>query len=50
MKLAIGKWNISIVGENKPVSYYGYATKKQAQAFADKWNSSHDIKVEVIKQ
>ena len=50
MKLATGKWNVSEVGKNKPISYYGYPTKKQAQAFVDDWNAKHELKVEVIKQ
>ena len=49
MKLATNKWNVRIVGERKPISYYGYPTKKQAQAFADNWNATHELKVEVIK-
>lgn len=49
MKTATHKWNIRVIGETKPISYYGYPTKKQAQKFADEWNAKHELKVEVIK-
>ena len=49
MKLATNKWNISEIGKNKPITYSGYKTKKQAQAFVDKWNKTHELKIEVIK-
>ena len=49
MKLSTNKWNITIIGENKPVSYYGYKTKKEARRFADDWNRTHETQVEVIK-
>ena len=42
MKLATYRWNLAIVGHKKPIYYYGYKTKKEAQAFADKWNTHHD--------
>ena len=49
MKLIMNKWNISEVGKNKPFTYYGYKTKKQAQTFVDNWNKTHELKIEVIK-
>lgn len=49
MKLATNKWNISEVGKSKPALYYGYKTKKEAQAFVDNWNKTHELKIEVIK-
>ena len=49
MKLATNKWNISELEKNKPVLYYGFKTKKEAQAFADNWNKAHELKIEVIK-
>lgn len=49
MKLATNKWNISEIGKNKPFTYYGYKTKKQAQAFVDNWNKTHELKIEIIK-
>ena len=30
MKLATNKWNISEIGKNKPVLYYGFKLKKEA--------------------
>lgn len=49
MKLATNKWNISEVGKNKPALYYGFKLKKEAQAFVDNWNKTHELKIEVIK-
>ncbi len=49
MKLVMHKWNISEVGKNKPTFYYGFKTKKEAQAFVDNWNKTHELKIEVIK-
>lgn len=49
MKLSLNKWNVSVVGENKQINYYGWETKKEAQKFVDNWNQYHDLKVEVIK-
>lgn len=49
MKLATNKWNISEVGKNKPIVYYGFKLKKEAQAFVDNWNKTHELKIEVIK-
>ena len=49
MKLATNKWNISEIGKNKPVLYYGFKLKKEAQAFVDNWNKTHELKIEVIK-
>ena len=49
MKLATNKWNISEVGKNKPTFYYGFKTKREAQAFVDNWNKTHELKIEVIK-
>ena len=33
MKLATNKWSISEVGKNKPTFYYGFKTKREAQAW-----------------
>lgn len=49
MKLATYKWNISEIGKNKPIAYYGFKLKKEAQAFVDNWNKTHELKIEVIK-
>ena len=49
MKLAMNKWNISEIGKNKPVLYYGFKTKRESQAFVDNWNKTHELKIEVIK-
>lgn len=49
MKLATNKWNISEVGKNNPILYYGFKTKREAQAFVDSWNKTSQIKIEVIK-
>ena len=49
MRLAIHKWNISLVGKMKPVSYYGYSTKKEALEFVERWNKNHETQVELIK-
>ena len=49
MKLVMHKWNISEVGKNKPICYYGFKLKKEAQAFVDNWNKIHELKIEVIK-
>ena len=49
MKLVTNKWNISELEKNKPVLYYGFKTKKEAQAFTDNWNKTHELKIEVIK-
>lgn len=51
MRLAIKKWNISVVGKMKPISYYGYPTKKEALDFVERWNNQeqHELKVELIK-
>lgn len=49
MKLAVSIWNVSVKDEFKPLSYYGYKTKKEAIKFVDDWNKNHDLKVEVIK-
>ena len=49
MKLVMNKWNISEVEKNKPTFYYGFKTKREAQAFVDNWNKTHELKIEVIK-
>lgn len=49
MKLVMHKWNISEAGKNKPTLYYGFKTKREAQAFVDNWNKTHELKIEVIK-
>ena len=49
MKLVPNKWNISEVGRKNPVLYYGFKTKKEAQAFVNSWNKTSQIKIEVIK-
>lgn len=49
MKLAMNKWHVSKVGENKQINYYGYKTKREAQKFVDDWNKNHELQVEVIK-
>ena len=49
MKLTPNKCNISEVGKNKPICYYGFKTKREAKAFVDNWNINHEAKIEVIK-
>lgn len=50
MKLATNKWNVKITknGRSTIVSYYGFKTKKKAQAVADKWIEI-GFEAEVIK-
>lgn len=49
MKLAVNKWNVVEKGKNKVFSYYGWKTKKSAEAFVDIWNKTHELQLEVIK-
>ena len=49
MKLATNKWSISEIGKNKPICYYGFKTKREASAFVNNWNKTHELKIEVIK-
>lgn len=49
MKLAVSIWNVSVKDKFKPLSYYGYKTKKEAIKFVESWNNNHDLQVEVIK-
>ena len=49
MKLAIGKWNVVEKGNNKPFIYFGFKTKRAAQEWANAWNKTHTLQLEVIK-
>lgn len=51
MKLSTYKWNICYVDDEreKPISYYGWKTKKDVQAYCDMWNSTNKSQIKVIK-
>ena len=51
MKLAVYKWNVAYDNNpTKPIYYYGYKTKKEAQEFCDLQNKRlTERKIIVIK-
>ena len=50
MKLATNKWNVKITinGKSGMPSYYGFKTKREAQAEADRWIQK-GFEAEVVK-